>query len=175
MNFILSLVCLLFVTVQAVASTWTLHASKDNYSLIGFRFGIPLGSQTSVIWNYDVPDSSGILLDDFSSGGDVVTWDHLRYQDVWSIDLADDWNWIVLSISGPDPNYEGWQVATIYPPYSAGEYWLDFDSGGILRFSATQPSDFGKWAWDGSINPSWTAAKKGFAKGHNKQLLPSPK
>lgn len=167
----------LLVALATNASTWTIHGTKDNATFVGWRYDIPLGTQTSFIWDYAGDSiwgpSSGILLDDWTSGTDEISWLQQGYSDVLTWDLQDDWAWMIVDISGPAPDYQNFQGNFSVQPGEIlpGEYWLDFDLNGKMRLSTTQPTDFGKWAWDGSVNPSWVSAKKGFAKGHNKQPL----
>lgn len=58
-------------------------------------------------------------------------------------------------LSGPSPDYSSYT----YVDWSGGpgEYWIDFNSAGTPRISTSAPFDFGKWAWDGSINPNYVA------------------
>lgn len=85
--------------------------------------------------------------------------------------------WVELDIAD-EPDYFSWNyINDNGSPGSINtslDWWVDWDQNGA-RFSNSRPSDFGKWMWNGSINPSWTAAKKGYAKGHIRQPLPSPK
>jgi len=81
---------------------------------------------------------------------------------------------VVCSISGPYPNYSGGSgdgFTEIVMPFTGTEYWIDFSPDGSARVSTTQPGDFGKWAWDGSVNPNYVEplapAKKAHGKGHN--------
>ena len=47
-------------------------------------------------------------------------------------------------------------VYTVFP-ICEGEYWIDFNPDGTARISTSQPTEWGKWAWDGSVNPSYVA------------------
>jgi hypothetical protein len=56
-------------------------------------------------------------------------------------------------VEGPIPDYLGYAD---YGAIASGEYWIDIvPGGGDFRLSTSAPSDFGKWAWDGSINPNY--------------------
>lgn len=84
--------------------------------------------------------------------------------------------WVELDIAD-EPDFFSWGYINDDengPIDTSLDWWVDWDAAGP-RFSNSRPADFGRYLWDGSINPSWTAAKKGFAKGHNKQPLPTTK
>lgn len=176
------------------AATWTIHSFKDNAPTATWSSS---SEYWMVFWDLafdlaqpDSPDSG--FYQAFVGGSDGLNLISGGYQDTWTINIPDD-SWLVrVDMYGPYPDYNGWDGhlywpgghawnGQIIPPSSTsnspipGEYWIDYDSTGVARMSTAQPSDFGKWAWDGSINPSWVAAKKGYAKGHYRQPLPSPK
>lgn len=171
--------------ISSFSANWTFHGTKDNYSVVYVLSGLGPGPGYDPIgimqwdWTYDqeFPEwaDSGLAITRDADGNYV--WS--GYADSLILTTSDETAWVSeIDLSGAADNYSGrislWNNPTtsLVPP---GEYWVDFASDGTARISTTQPSDFGKWAWDGSINPSWTAAKKGFGKGHNKQPLPSPK
>lgn len=57
--------------------------------------------------------------------------------------------------------------------WQGGDVWVDFDASGIPQIrEGAQPSDFGKYLSDSSINPSWieplSVHGKGKALGHSK-------
>lgn len=135
--------------------------------------------QFDYAWDVAFPSEadSGVEVFTFNgTDGYTKTTDINGWTDTMSF-LADstpeDASWYLF---GGYPDYGGEELGIGGNlPLVGGEFWIDFGPFGVARVNTSQPSDFGKWAWDGSINPSWTAAKKGFAKGHNKQSLPSPK
>lgn len=183
---IIALILALFST-NLVASQWIVHGFRDNFLDVGIWGGQFQVTEYWVdlywdyAWDIAVPSSadSGLYKSQNWSG---VT---IGYQDTWTVDMPGPdagfvlWAWI----SGGYPDYGG-GLDLRYPPpdfnevrMTPGEYWFDFAQNGVGRITIgpNPPTDFGKWAWDGSINPSWVAAKKGYAKGHNKPPLPSPK
>lgn len=165
---------------QAYSSNWTFHGFKDNYSAVTWTdFGQSSITYLCMSWDWGW-DQTGLGPIDsgtrtlINGPGGVVDSGFTGYADVLTLDVPDGFVFITCSVTSGYPDYNGNSDNVTFPS-APGEYWLDMDSAGQPRLSTTQPPDFGKWAWDGSINPSWTAAKKGFAKGHNKQPLPSPK
>lgn len=60
-----------------------------------------------------------------------------------------EWNEIWIS-DLPDWNSWGWTESID----CTLDWWADWDSVGA-RFSNSKPSDFGKYLWDGSINPNY--------------------
>ena len=146
------------------AATWTLHGFKDNFmyvKIVGTDFN-PTG-----IWQYEIVWDWGYdQVFPLNTDSGLATWDGPNatyagpYQDVWSI--STDLEMAELTLSGGYPGYAGgatiqtW-LGGILPIalQTISEAWIDFDSVGNIRASNTQPSDFGKWAWDGSINPHY--------------------
>lgn len=174
------LVCFLF-WCQVVEAAWTFHGAKDNWLGVVF-YGVdpvtdnPTEYVNNWDWTYDqlypsTPDS-GFWTFDYVT--EVYTPPSGVWSEIWTFSPPNGVALYSIDLSGPANDYLG-DVYWLHPVINEGEYWVDFDSGGQGRISIIQLADFGKWAWNGSINPSWTAAKKGFAKGHNKQPLPSPK
>lgn len=178
----LTLFCWLFSVCISFAVTWTFHGTKDNYSIVYILSGLGPGPGYDPLgvmqwdWNYDqeFPQwaDSGLATTRDAQGNYI--WS--GYSDSLTLTTPDKTAWVSeIDLSGPADNYSGrvsiWSnpVESIVPP---GEYWLDFDSTGTIRLSTTQPSDFGKWAWDGSLNPSWVEPLavhgKGKALGHGK-------
>lgn len=157
---------------QSIAATWTFHFWKDNYGFVDVMGG---NSTKEVFVEWDFGDAG--------YDGGVYVWESpdwslpketLGFFGDYSFSLDDETFWGSVTINGPAPSFNGGGSPLVLY-IGGGEFWIDFSSDGAPRISETQPADFGKWAWDGSINPSWVAAKKGYAKGHNKQPLPSPK
>lgn len=68
-------------------------------------------------------------------------------------------------IEGPFPDFLGGDTFT---GLIEGEYWLDVvPGGGHGRISTSQPVDFCKYLWDGSLNPNYVAPLTK-SKGHKK-------
>lgn len=91
---------------------------------------------------------------------------------------ASDAQWVTLYYAVIyNTNFVVGPLDTGITPFDSDIIWLDWNQDGTLRetYSATSPINFNRYLSNGSINPSWTSAKKGFAKGHNKQTLLSPK
>lgn len=183
-----------FSGLVAQAQTWTVHAVKDNYTdayVVG-----PLGFYPDgfviITWCYDLafdwdwdrlnPENaySGVYptvwVGGENDGSYVTTTSILGWSSSFTVEdlpiegvtLDTSRMNICVTITGPAPDYfGGWQTVNIYGTQNGGEWWLDFGSDGIIRTLTYQPDDFGKWAWDGSINPSWVEplAKKGHGKG----------
>lgn len=169
--------CLLIVLVvlcstTSQAATWTIHGCKDNYSKVFWANGVAnqwnfVGYvQFDYTWDVLYPDQvdSGT----YYTTGDGIDHFTYGYQDVLSLDVDDrvqnpPGGWPIgecLSfLSGPAPDYVNYPgEVDLIPLTQPGEYWLDFGPGGIPRvvFGSAGPIDFGKWAWDGSINPHFT-------------------
>lgn len=155
------MLCLIGVNLNA--ATWTFHGTKDNYSYV--YLWQPAGGSGAAVqlqwdWNWDrlFPASA-------DSGTQFITaaagTDWTGYSDVLTVDIDPAFQVTVIDISGPATGYNGlteWLFP--YSPPSGpqpGEYWIDFASDGTGRVSTSEPSDFGKWAWDGSINPNYVA------------------
>jgi hypothetical protein len=155
MKILLVLACSI-LTVTANAATWTFHTWQDNFTdvTLGETFsGIPwhyADLQSDPSFDSAFPESpySGVYWWDWS-------FDSSPAATVYTITTPDDW-WITsFYVAQGYPGYNGSWVGEQRPTLPAGEYWVDFASDGSYRVSATEPDDFGKWAWDGSINPSW--------------------
>lgn len=162
--------------ICAFASTWTFHGFQGNQVAIIITDNLSdpySGTMFGFYWDKGDPDGEGGIYPRYPSGwaDPIVT----GYHDVLSLDTQLGFCIWTVDISGPWPDFNGLNSVTSPGICDGGEFWIDFSASGTVRISATQPVDFGKWAWDGLINPSWVAAKKGFAKGHNKQPLPTTK
>lgn len=174
MKTILILILCLVVQLTAHSSTWTIHGVRDNYlSLIWFTDYADMA--WSALWDYqwdqdNCPDSGFWANPRAEISCDcVVAYGVVAYSDVLICDVPDGVPLQSLSMAEPAPYYNGWVDSQLLP--EPGEYWIDWNQEQSIRISTTQPADFGKWAWDGSINPSWVeplAAKKGHGKGHVK-------
>lgn len=156
--------------VNPVVTVWAITGYGDTGSgyVINYQYGVDdfqnateyadkwtwkketiLGwTDTGYIWNTEL----------FESAGNTLTISEAP-MDVW--------------VEGAIPDYLGYED---YGALPSGAYWFDISpSGYAFRISTILPSDFGKWAWDGSINPSWVEPPlapvqqgKRLAKGHNK-------
>lgn len=167
------------VSLKTEGAIWTLHGCKDNYLQVRWIADqnppFYWGGTMDFDWTWDqlYPDQSDSGIQTWDLSGST-SW--TGYSDALSLDVPDlarCWN---AYQSGSGPNYDGWNDWSLYwETMVAGEYWIDFAPDGAVRISTTSPSDFGKWAWDGSVNPSWVEpplapAQQGkrLAKGHNK-------
>lgn len=172
----------LIVFFQLIASTaladYVIHAPAGIYVSVALKMS---ADQYSTSFSYGANSDETAVYDGWFSRPAGI-WPGIFVADGNTIALTGDWlpgwdgTWQCPTcnvwVGGPPPDFMGGGESSIG---IGAEYWIDFASDGTARIATTQPSDFGKWAWDGSINPSWIALKKGFAKGHNKQPLPTPK
>jgi len=195
MKSIITLVIALF-GISLNAATFTFHAVKENWTEISVNCE-PLacnpvrGYQSYVIgywdfgWDTAFPADaySGLTGEDVDCAGNFTTSvNSPGYQDTLTFTASDPVQEVDVWISGPYPNYPNGQLNFDLQRQpeggvdlvSGGEAWIDFGPGGIGRIELSQPVDFGKWLWDGSINPSYVEPpalappKNGKAKGHNK-------
>lgn len=180
----LSFILLLVSTFISQASTWTFHGCKDNYTDFIFWQSSAQADQfwARWDWNWDqaFPNAfdSGISVNGYinpSGYSETLAFDPPGGVFLYGLNISSPYS------DSPGAYFDGSQTlgcvfdfSTMTPqPFdlAEGEYWLDYDGSGNLRLSTAQPSDFGKWAWDGSINPSWVeplTAKKHHGKGHGK-------
>lgn len=175
------------------AATWTIHAFKDNYTHVsilspgGWPSGVfGQGSEGNLWfigvdwdWNWDqlYPDNadSGAYVDTMQIDGSYSNTSYLGYQDTWGFDppTVTGLFWDATTpttqifISGGAPDYGG-GVSASFNDYPPSEVWIDFASDGTLRLSTSLPPDFGKWAWDGSLNPNYVAPLAIHGKSHKK-------
>lgn len=188
--------CLLGI-MSGMSSEWTIHNSRDNCLTVsiatnwvqvveGNTIGAGFLYETSAYWDFGhdalFPEEvwSYSYSSVFSVSDPIETYTS-GYSDVQVLRCSGSTTATILDeggggyndiwLCGPYPDYLG--VLHSEMPWESGEYWIDFASDLTVRISTTQPSDFGKWAWDGSINPSWVEPplapvthKRG--KGHNK-------
>lgn len=159
---------ILLSALSGFSTTWTFHSWQDNF------VDVTLGDGTSYVdcffdysWDAAFPSSadSGVY---WSSGLITITPKALTL----SVDVAPDWLMTSFYVAQGYPGYNGSWSGIAEPDLTAGEYWIDFASDGSYRISASRHTDFGKWAWDGSLNPSWVEplaeTKHGKALGHTK-------
>lgn len=165
----ISVLLALLSCYAASAATWTIHGFRDNAAGIGFLTSDLHARGTSFQWDWTwdqlYPESTDSGL--YFTTNDVW-YRQTEYQDTLTADVPEEQLCYYAWVSGPAPDYN-WGEYIAYPTLGdPGEYWIDFSSDGTLRWSSTQPADFGKWAWDGSVNPSWVEplARKGHGKGH---------
>lgn len=169
MKSIFILIGLIFVQF-AQAATWTFHTFEGEYfRCVWSQQNGDTYFYQSLEWSqYDYGGWYGFkqITQQLPDG----TWtnistDIIETTGTWSTDLPVYYAYN----TGPGPNYDypnGWFDVSI-----PAEYWIDFDSTGSARASTVRPVDFGKYLWDGSINPSWVepvSAKKQHGKGRNK-------
>jgi len=100
--------------------------------------------------------------------GGVTDSGFTGYSDVLTLEVPDGFVFLTLSVTSGYPDYNG-DYNNIPFPSVPGEYWIDMDSSGVPRLSTSQPSDFGKWAWDGSINLNYVAPLVAHGKSHKKK------
>lgn len=162
--------------VFAIASqseTWTIHGARDNYLWVQFH----KAWENPYIWEYAYWDYGfDQAYPEWADSGFYVWWDGnvtntVEWRESWTYDLPDRAAPDDFVLGSPGPDYLSTQIYSASFLSAPGEYWIDFAPDGSARISTTQPADFGKWAWDGSINPSWVeplTAKKQHGKGHGK-------
>lgn len=178
MKNLIALATLLFC-ISSNASTWTIHGFRDNYtgaSICGPLLSCTVPPSINVAYwkdgdhlyeymayahlDYDndllYPDYaySGVSAYTNVCDGEYTTEFYpVLLSASWQFTISGDATFADFWLYGPQPDYNGESRGTL--PLSGGEFWIDFDSTGIARVSTSEPSDFGKWAWDGSINPNY--------------------
>lgn len=175
---------LIACATSVTASDWVIHGAFGMNPSVTFHRVDPSGTTIeTVVLMYGV-DSTWTFLwdgwaisygDDYSSftNGSVLTWS----SDFSTTGIVDDGihgaaSPLRWAIEGGPPDFNppadplGWTSSSA--PETPGEYWIDFGQDQHIRIENSQPPDFGKWDWDGSVNPSWVEplAKKGHGKGH---------
>lgn len=167
------------------AADWTLHGALGSNPWCGFHRVSPdrthiemrhFGYGIDPTWSFDWDgwiegDNSGFW--EYATGS-VLTlssdWGttEILYDPIYGSSSSINWG-----IEDGPPYFNGWgsQEAPAIP----GEYWIDWTFDGLIRISSSQPVDFGKWEWDGSVNPYWIPPLlpqplpgKHLAKGHSK-------
>lgn len=182
-------IAVFFLCVASYAQTWTIHVVKENATYVGVYgdiFYVPgpgcavgyfstFRSFACMDYYYDAayPEYaySGIQEDRFQTNGcGYSTTTYPGYTDTIILTATNTVTLANTCISQGYPDYNNEQCADL--PLSGGEFWIDFSPLGMVRVSNSPPSDFGKWLWDGSINPNYIEPlspiwnKRG--KGHRK-------
>lgn len=192
---------LITLSLSVNAGQWVIHGFKDNYLQVmlgsemtylqcGETWTGGMGYVSEAMWDYqfdiDFPEwaSSGSQSGALQCDGMYLPEFSLGYQDTQTLTFpSGEFNapialgggtslcYVSGGISQGSPGYNGHQDFQF--PTIPGEYWIDFASDSTVRISTAQPADFGKWAWDGSINPSWVEPEAiplqhGKKLGHNK-------
>lgn len=155
----LTIVLLTAVASVAQAATWTFHAFQDNFYVVKLAPAYVPGSPTTLV---EIDLDFGADLAGFQTSG-IFWWGYNGDTTIEVTantpavveDVPGDWRIRFLIVAQGFPDYNGTWSQVARPELSPGEYWLDFSIDGSYRVSATSPADFGKWAWDGSVNPSW--------------------
>lgn len=176
MKSLLTIAIATFAAISISAATWTFHACKDNYAFVdiggGSAVGQPSTSECFIEWDYgDAGYDGGV----FFAFGPLWNWEiiSLGFNETQTVTLDDISTWGSVSVNGPTPDFNGGGSPVILY-VGGGEFWIDFAPNGTVRINISEPSDFGKWAWDGSINPNWVEPLsvvehgKHLAKGHAK-------
>lgn len=167
MKLLLALVALCVSVAIGVSETWTIHGARENWMVFAVRHWNFPNQQIRVIWNYHnfpYEQQSGFYNSIYSDTEPILLSysEILEHRDTWIFDAPSGSIGICESLWGGNEEYYGWWSYPFGWPYTfadwiqtPGEYWIDFESGGIPRLSTSIPSDFGKWLWDGSINPNY--------------------
>jgi len=148
----LTIALFLTLALSAQAVTWTIHAWRDNLTYaVAYDSTHSQETGQMVFYEGTVPSASGDTI--------VLTIDAVESVFDESCGCINPGaSLFYIRISGPAPRTKNVQYAfsqgyeEILPP---GEYWVDFDSNGIARLSTVQPADFGKWSYNGKVNPSY--------------------
>lgn len=173
----------LLISLSCFSQTWTVHAVKENCTALYFR-GMPLQSggytwyqwygtmQFDWDWDQIYPQysDSGVEIFTFNgTDGYNKTTDFNGWSETMTFSApseAEDASWYLFG-GAPDYGGEEWNLGGSLS-LTGGEFWIDFGPASIARVSESKPSDFGKWSWDGSINPSWVEPA-GKGRGHVKK------
>lgn len=166
-------IAVLILALATWASTVTIHGCKDNYLILNYDDS-NWSAQLVWDWTWDNQNPDSIWSGEY-------TWTfYPEYSEYWSGGYADTLTLSIPSQYGycsygeiAGPNYENRGNRVYLSTPNSGEVWVDFSEDGNARISISQPADFGKWAWDGSVNPSWIEPtppmfKKQHGKGHFK-------
>lgn len=148
---------------------WTFHGFRDNYSAVTWTDFAQPTTYLCMSWDWGW-DQTGLGPIDSGTRTLVIGVSDsgfTGYSDALTLDIPDAFVFLTCMVTSGYPDYNGnWDNVAF--PTAPGEYWLDMDSTGTPRLSSSQPSDFGKWAWDGSINPNY-AELLSRGKGHTKK------
>lgn len=163
------------------AATFTFHACKDNWTEISVLYGDSWDTAFAYqigYWDYGYD----LAFPSKAYSGLEGEINQIGYSD--TISFSSDYPACEVDVwlCGGYPDYGNGQINFDLPRFeggvdliNGGEVWIDFGPDGIGRIELVKPADFGKWAWDGSINPSWvepplapTANGRRLAKGHSK-------
>lgn len=165
----LILLSLIVLTTPAISADWIIHAAPGTNPFIGFSRvstdGTHIESLTAM---YGVDPTFSYAMDGWSirynpqdavyspySSGSVFTIDdswitqEIPYSPIYGSISVQYW-----AIEGIPPGWIGYSEQEMSWAF-IGEYWIDWASNMQIRISQTEPSDFGKWLGDGSINPNY--------------------
>ena len=123
-------------------------------------------------WTYDQSHSQYSGASDWSEfgGGFEIQGFQESYSFPISSETLTDAEWIGFEIVGGD--YQGDWTEWYLTSLTGGEFWIDFNLDGTPRVSSIAPSDFGKWSWNGLLNPNYiepiAPLSKKHGKGHSK-------
>lgn len=171
---------LVILSQSSNCQTWTIHAVTENTTsitalgpdLAGFNNGIAWGAAewfSSVGFDYGWDVANPAII---SSGVLSEYWDSNSVSFATVISVPGFQNTLTCSAVYPDTAAVYWSLSGGYPDYfgsaggtlsfTGGEFWIDFDPSTtslvqVGRISNSQPSDFGKYLWDGSVNPNYVA------------------
>lgn len=168
---------LISACLPVLGTTWTFHAARDNATSVSI-YGPLLSGPNWMAYKWWANANFDFISPYYPVATEVGVWDEntLTASVVDTFDMSDvlvidvpfyDAAYADCTVFGPYPDYMGDGLVLI--PIDGGEFWIDFASDGAARISTIAPIDFGKWSWNGSINPSWVEplVVKG-KKGHRK-------
>ena len=140
----------------------------------------PSFGDTSLRWTVmDFPanvfagDSTGL-----PTNASVATWQWVTdfYSDPLPIGYpAPDAQWVTNYFADVrNGTFDPPSIPTGITPFQSGDVWIDWNADGSLRVSnsAIEPTEFGKWLSDGSLNPNYIGppvSSKKHGKAHFKQ------
>lgn len=181
------------VSLTCRAEMLTVHGAIDNYLMVAVSGPkLPCNPYVSYwigsadpasswywgatwSWPYDqtsppiIDSGEYFIINDCSFGEGNLPY-YTNQQFGWteshSIEITPDVRQCEWNLADPMGGYFMW-IGDLFPSMT-GEYWVDFNPDCTGRVSTVKPTDFGKWAWDGSINPSWVEPVSLKVKGHKK-------
>lgn len=162
-----AIIALILTTVCVHCQTWTFHSAETvnpvvtvtsdgtwnavpGWYVINYQYGVndygnPVSFQNQWLWQEQI-------LQFWTPTGGV--WDTTFYY-LTGNTLTINQPPVDVWVEGAIPDYFGYSD---YGALATGEYWFDISPAGYdFRLSTTQPTDFGKWLWDGSINPNYVS------------------